>query len=181
MSSMAHAHYAAGILPYTWSEEMRATLFLVGRDVRDGGWSDFGGKVERCDRGEPAATAAREAFEETHGLLMSQEAFKSRIHTSTLLKSRTANNYDYSCYLVEVPFLPYIRPAFAKTLAFLRSRNLGQVFIEKNELMWMTHAMLMRVQKRAVFEFTLNAHRLVLERLAACTSPDEWEEALRGS
>ena len=41
-------HYAAGILPMTW--HAGEALFLVGKDLRDDTFSDFGGKCERCDK-----------------------------------------------------------------------------------------------------------------------------------
>ena len=38
--STPQVHYAAGILPITWFED--TALFLVGKDLRDETYSDFG-------------------------------------------------------------------------------------------------------------------------------------------
>ena len=56
--STQQRHYAAGILPITWCGS--TALFLVGKDVRDDSFSDFGGRVERVDENSPVSTAVRE-------------------------------------------------------------------------------------------------------------------------
>ena len=166
-------HFAAGILPITWHEGV--PLLLVGKDIRDNqSWSDFGGKAERIDRNDPIACAVREFYEETYGAVMCQKAMRLRMHsdTSILLRSHTQNGYPYFCYVVEVPFMPHLRNAFGKTLAFLRSKNL-RMYIEKTDVQWTTWAMLQELLKRQVFANTLETHRPFFETLERST-PDEW-------
>ena len=167
-------HFAAGILPITYHEGK--VLFLVGRDVRDNTWSDFGGKCERIDRNDPVQTAARECYEETYGALLSQKALQHRIEAgSMMLLSHTQNNYPYYCYVCEVPYIPGLRNAFLKTLAFLRSKNL-RLYIEKTDILYVTWDMLMSapMPKRHVFNTTIHTHKDILSKFAT-SLPTEWD------
>ena len=56
--------YSAGILPYSFYNGV--TYFLVGKDAREDGWSDFGGKCEVIDESKAIMTACREFYEETN-------------------------------------------------------------------------------------------------------------------
>jgi hypothetical protein len=166
-------HFAAGILPVTYHHGK--VLFLVGKDVRDNTWSDFGGKCERIDRNDPIQTAVRECYEETYGALLSQKALLQQVHTkSMLLLSHTQNNYPYYCYVCEVPYVPHLRNAFTKTLAFLTSKSL-RVYIEKTDIMYVTWDALMSstFPKRRVFEATLAVHKHKLSKIA-CLTPEKW-------
>lgn len=167
-------HYAAGILPVTWHEGQ--ILFLVGQDVRDRSWSDFGGKCERPDRGDPFNTACREFYEETYGCVIDHRALRARLcaANSLVLRSRTQNNHPYFMFVVQVPYQPHLRNAFRKTLDFLRHKNLCKVFVEKTDVMWVSWAMLTSpdLVKRPVFKNTVDAHAGVLARLASRS--DSW-------
>jgi hypothetical protein len=172
-------HFAAGILPITYHEGK--VLFLIGRDVRDNTWSDFGGKCERIDRNDPAQTASRECYEETYGMLLSQKALQHRIEAgSVMLLSHTQNNYPYYCYVCEIPYIPSLRNAFTKTLAFLRSKNL-RLYIEKTDIMYVTWDMLNSdaIPKRRVFETTLTMHTDILSKFSS-SAPEQWN-AIRNS
>lgn len=59
---------SAGILPISRNEH-GDVVFLLGKDSRDGVFSDFGGKAEVIDNGDPVNTATREFYEETLGCL----------------------------------------------------------------------------------------------------------------
>ena len=168
--------YAAGVLPITWHEGQ--PLFLVGKDTRDdyGGYSDFGGKGERVDRGCALATACREMEEESLGLLCSARTLRQRVqpHNSLLLASKTAHNHDYYCFLVQVPFMPHLRIYFAKAVDFLRNKGLARTLVEKTDVRWVTWDALMSPEfpKRAVFAKTLEKHRALLERVVS--DPAAW-------
>ena len=163
-------HFAAGILPVTWH---RGTcLFLVGKDVRDQCWSDFGGKCERVDKGDPLNTATREFYEETYGVLVDAHALRRRLAPGVnclLLRSRTQNGHPYHMYVVEVPYLPHVRNAFHKALGFLRHKNLHKLFVEKTDVQWLTWPELRAAAliKRPVFACTVDHHAAMLERLAS--------------
>lgn len=159
-------HYAAGILPVTWHDGR--ALFLVGQDVRDRCWSDFGGKVERVDKNDPLNTATRELWEETYGLIADARALRMRLGTGNCLalKSRTQNNHPYWMYVVEVPYMPHLRNVFRKVVAFLRHKNLGKVLVEKVDCQWVTwEALRDGLVKRPVFAHTLDANEAVLRRV----------------
>ena len=159
-------HYAAGILPITWHGS--TALFLVGKDLRDESYSDFGGRVERVDENSPVSTAVREWYEETLGVVLTAKALRTRMHPSNCLclRSRTQNGHPYYMYVVEVPFAPHLRNAFHKTLNFLKYRNLHKVYVEKTDVRWVTlQTMLDDLPKRAVFASTVKQHRDLLEKI----------------
>lgn len=167
-------HYAAGIMPITWHEG--SLLFLVGRDIRDALWSDFGGKYERVDKCDPMNTAAREFYEETYGCLVDARALRQRMHPCNclLLRSRTQNGHPYFMFVVEMPYMPHLRSCFHKTLNFLRSKNLQKLYVEKTDVQWVTWPTLKSagLPKRPVFDATIAAHEATLNRLAAGESWD---------
>lgn len=162
-------HYAAGILPVTW--DAGQLLFLVGQDVRDRSWSDFGGKCERIDKNDPLNTACREFYEETYGCVVDHRALRARLGPTNCLalRSRTQNNHPYWMYVVEVPYQPHLRNVFHKTLAFLRHKGLCKLYVEKTDMKWVSWPMLVgsELVKRPVFKATLEAHATTLARLAA--------------
>lgn len=168
-------HYAAGILPITWHDG--ELLFLVGQDVRDRSWSDFGGKCERVDRNDPLNTACREFYEETYGCLLDQRALRAHLSPANCLalKSRTQNSHPYWMFVVEVPYQPHLRNVFHKCLEFLRHKNLCKLYVEKTDICWVSWAMLTSddLVKRSVFKSTLDVHASTLERLA-CGGRQGW-------
>lgn len=166
MPSLSHRHYAAGILPITWCGD--TALFLVGKDLRDDSFSDFGGRVERVDENSPMSTAVREWYEETLGVCLTAKALRSRMqpHNSLCLRSRTQNGHPYFMYIAEVPFAPHLRNSFHKTLNFLKYRNLHKVYVEKTDVRWVTlDTLLGDLPKRAVFASTVRQHRDILEKV----------------
>jgi 8-oxo-dGTP pyrophosphatase MutT (NUDIX family) len=179
MAQQRPEHYAAGILPVTWHEG--ELLFLVGQDVRDRSWSDFGGKCERVDRGDPLATACREFYEETYGCVADHRALRSRLCAANCiaLRSRTQNDHPYWMFVAQMPYQPHLRNAFQKALAFLRHRTApggggpGQKwksFVEKIDVQWVSWDTLRTgagLPRRPVFQATLQAHEATLARLAA--------------
>ena len=159
--------YAAGVLPVSRLDGK--VVFLVGLDARDRTWSDFGGKCERIDRGDAAATAAREFYEETCGCVISQLAMRRRLGhgTSVALRGNTQNGHPYWMYVAEVPFQPHLRNAFHKVVEFLRGKLSCRAFVEKIDVQWVTWDQLRVVPKRPVFEATIRTHARVLERISA--------------
>ena len=166
-------HYAAGVLPITWHDGQ--LLFLVGKDMREG-YSDFGGKCERIDRGSPAHTAAREFYEETYGSVVSAKALLQHMTLpgrSLLLKSSTQNGYDYYMYVAEIPYIPHLRNSFRKQLRFLQSINMQRAYVEKTDVQYCTWEMLQTMAKRQVFANTIALHHSTMEALARST-PTTW-------
>ena len=149
---------AAGVLPITWINGRM--FFLVGQDVSLT-WSDFAGKREKIDK-DLVHTAAREFFEETYGVVFDPRIMRSRIqHASIELHGRTQNNHMYVCYLSEVPFLPFLRDAFARHLSFMRQKNIHRMHLEKLDIMFVSIDELFddRLMKRQVFKDTITRHK----------------------
>lgn len=165
-------YYAAGIMPVTRVDGQ--VLFLVGRELRDSTFADFGGKCERSDRNDPLTTAVREFVEETYGCVAEYRTMRARLGPSTclVLRSHTQNCNTYYMYLVEVPYSRQLRNAFHKTLAFLRSKNL-KMLVEKTDLRWVTLETLLSPSfpKRSVFANTISMHRKVLEDIVRRNVP----------
>jgi len=160
--------YAAGVLPIAWIHGRMAVL--VGRDVRAGTWSDFGGKCEKIDR-DVASTAAREFWEETCGVLMDLRTARSRVTPGqcVVFRGATQNRHPYWEFVIEVPFVPHIRDAFARFVSFLKHRNVHRAYVEKTDIMYVDLETLLSdaFPKRGVFAATLALHRDALLRIAA--------------
>ena len=167
LSGTPGQRYAAGILPVCW--HAGSVLFLVGRDVRDGTWSDFGGKSERFDRGDPITTACREFYEESLGCLYDNKQMRARLtaKTAVLARSSTQNMHRYSMYVTEIPYSPGVSRIVESTVAFLRSKNLHRALVEKLEVRWVTLAELREMPKRMVFSRTIDLHAGLLDSIAA--------------
>lgn len=162
-------HYAAGILPITWVDG--TLFFLIGKELRDGAFADFGGKCERGDRNDPLTTAVREFVEETYGMVVEFRSLRQRLNPSNclMLKSTTQNGNPYYMYLVEIAYMPHLRNTFHKALAFLRHKNLHKMFVEKTDVKWVTLDALFSsdVLKRSVFAHTIDQHQHTLRSVAS--------------
>ena len=89
------------------------------------------------------------------------------------LKSSTQNGYEYHMYIVEVPYIPWLRSSFLKVVRFLQTINVSRVYCEKLDIQYVTWDMLRSLQKRPVFENTLNMHHETFEALSRST-PETW-------
>lgn len=167
--------YAAGILPIAWING--EAYFLLGKDARDGTWSDFAGRSETSDQ-DIAATAAREFWEETHGLVVSEpRVMRARLPgNSVVLESRTQNGLPFWCYVVEVPWLPWLRNTFLKTVYFLKkNRAAPRVYVEKLDVCYFRWDELGALPKRGVFRATIDQHRETLETIVRA-GPENWRK-----
>lgn len=182
-------HYAAGILPITWYQD--TALLLVGRDLRDDTYSDFGGKCEKVDKNDAINTSIREFFEETLGMVLPAKALRMRMqpHNCLCLRSKTQNGHPYFMYVVEVAYMPHLRNAFQKALNFLKYRNLHKMYVEKTDVRWVTWKTLCEdLPKRAVFASTIEQHGALLERVVQkeeswsdlCAECAHYHEAVHG-
>ena len=164
--------YSAGILPIAFKNGTDPPLFLVGKDTRCGGYSDFGGKSERQDRKNglrsPQFTACREAFEESYGTLGSIRQLLARMRHSTdyiTLRSTTINQMPYFMFLVEIPHDPSLPTAFNNALHFIQQTNMQKVYVEKVDIKYVTYDELMTLQKRPGFEKTIASYPAFFEAL----------------
>ena len=163
--------YAAGVLPVAFKDDV--THFLLGTDIRNSGAADFGGKAERrLDKGQIQNTAAREFFEETLGLSISNDQMVQRLLDPSrhiALRGRTQNGNLYVMYVTEVPFVPEITSNFRRLSSFLRFKGVHKSLVEKTGVEWLTIDELKAAQKRAVFERTFTDNEVVLEKIGRMT------------
>lgn len=157
---------SAGILPFS-RNETGEIVFLIGRDIRDLTFSDFGGKIETVDRGDLVNTAAREFYEEILGILCnSPYDIRKRVRElSMCLLGSTKNQHMYKMFVMEVPFFHDLPCRFKKVMNFMKYKNIGNNYIEKTELMWCTFDELLRIPKRQVFTNTINSNIHSLKRI----------------
>jgi hypothetical protein len=129
--------YSAGILPIAiYKGEL---LVLLGRDRCDGQWSDFGGRSEAEDRGDPKATAQREMYEETMGAILDIDAIGARLQCNKchmLIESRTMGGQVYFMYVMGVPFFNNYGAVFNKISRFARYIDAKRKYLEKMEICW---------------------------------------------
>ena len=165
-------YYAAGVLPITWVDG--TLLILVGKELRDGTFADFGGKCERSDRNDPLTTAVREFVEETYGMVTDFRTLRLRLCPSNclMLKSSTQNSNAYYMYLTEIPYSPHLRNIFHKALSFLKMKNL-KILVEKTDVRWVTLDTLLSpsFSKRSVFAHTIELHKDALLNIAKRGEP----------
>jgi hypothetical protein len=153
---MNHEAYAAGILPYTFYNGK--VYLLLGKDVRDNFWSDFGGKSEIVDDNRPLQTAMREFYEETCGIIMDLKSLKNRMGSTTApFQSVTQNGKKYFMYWVEIPYNSTYRAIYRRLLGYMRHIKMYKKRIEKTDIKWISAENVMRcetIQLRPVFRAT---------------------------
>ena len=140
--------YSAGILPY--AVDNGKIYYLLGRDWRDYGWSDFGGKYESGDLCVKY-TACREFYEETMGCVYTFDTLYDILQNPancTEIKSMTLSGYPYYMYLIQIPYLNY-KTIFFKILSFTKYINRGMsrhsMFFEKNSVQWFDSSFMKRM------------------------------------
>ncbi|AGO85784.1 hypothetical protein psal_cds_1378 [Pandoravirus salinus] len=103
-----------------------AAVVLLGQERyepgwRDGGrWSDFGGGVEPAADRDEVAAAAREAYEETMGMLGSRDDIETALRDAAadgrLVEARSPKGAVV--FLWEVPYDPMLPTQFARVYAY---------------------------------------------------------------
>nr|UDO46941.1 NUDIX hydrolase domain-like motif-containing protein [Pandoravirus massiliensis] len=116
----------AGVLPWARVPGTGEVVVLLGQERfepgwRDGGrWSDFGGGTEPDVDRDPIEAAAREAYEETMGMLGSraevETALRAAAQAGRLHRARSPKGA--SVFLWEVPYDPMLPIQFARVRAY---------------------------------------------------------------
>ena len=167
--------YASGVLPISFVNGK--CVFLLGEDLKSG-FSDLGGKAERYDTSS-AECAAREFYEETLGQSIGNKQMLQRLQSrAILLEGRTANQYKYIMFVTEIPFDASLSKYFKRAIAFLKSRGLAKMHVEKKTLRWFTLQEMLEAPKRKVFENTLLQNMETITEIGQCT-PSSWNEMCR--
>ena len=132
---------SAGILPISRNEH-GDVVFLLGKDSRDGVFSDFGGKAETIDNGDPVNTATREFYEESVGVVMDISSMLTRLqHRKNYIKvkGKTLSGSPYYMYVVKIPYKETYKETFDNTLGFIRYSNVfDKKYLEKIDLQWVS-------------------------------------------
>ena len=152
--------YSAGIIPYTIRDNQ--IYYLLGRDWRDEGWSDFGGKCEEDDKNKPKSTAIREFYEETMGSVLTYKTLMNEIHNiKEYITSTTLNGSPYYMYFLYIEDIDYII-YFDKIYNFIKfiKGNDSSKYLEKCEIKWVPSSELKRannseIKFRNIFKKTL--------------------------
>ena len=111
------------------------------------------------------------------GCLTDARVMRSRLVPGGCIpvKARTQNAHPYHCFIVEIPWTPHLRAAFARQLSFLRQVRQAptRVYIEKTDVVFLTWQELdsSAVPKRGVFHATLNQHRETFESIVRSGAP----------
>lgn len=157
-TSMNDGIFGAGICPITfYNGEMY--LFL-GKDKMDNTFSDFGGRCELEDKGNSLNTAMREFYEETCGIIMDMKSLKNRMSNKdnyTTVYSKTQKGYNYYMYILQIPYNPSYRAIYRKLTYYMKWKKLYKVMMEKNDVVFVSLASLVKNEKlmlRKVFENT---------------------------
>ena len=162
--------YSAGCLPFNVINGR--LYFLLGRDRSDGTWSDFGGRAEDYDV-DIKATAEREFYEETVGVIMDVDALRKRLKDPDchkMLESKTLGGSKYYTFLIHCPYQTWYPSVFQRTLRLLRYMKANKRFLEKTEVAWFLADEifesvdgLSKLNLRGVFANTISLHRSVLK------------------
>lgn len=124
------ARKAAYVLPV--SENKNERFVLLGRELRDGKYSGFGGGLE--NRETPKQAAAREAWEESMGFLGNKSFIRSE-----LVRLGHIDTSQHTYYTMLIPYdalLPsYYRQAYM-FMANCGSRRVSDHCAEKSCMAW---------------------------------------------
>ena len=125
-----------GILPV--ARYQGTLLFLFGREVGDGKWSDFGGGKEH--RESPFQTAIREGAEELNGFLGSEAQLTKAVKKDGVLR---IDQHGFSTFLFEVDYDQNLPLYFKNNSRFIKKHlshliNRRNGLFEKSEIDWFT-------------------------------------------
>ena len=129
----------AGIIPF--SKVNNQLLFLLGKDIAHGKWSDFGGKSEKGET--HLETAAREGYEELNGFLGSKETLEKQLVKNRYPILKT-DDMRHSCYMMEINYSEQLPMYMNNNIDFIHKNaptipdNYANGLYEKSIIKWFT-------------------------------------------
>lgn len=138
MNNLNNEVYSAGILPYAIYE--KHIYFLLGRDY-DQKWSDFGGRIEPNDKGNPETTAIREFNEESIGSIIEYDYLKRIMKLKKFNKiiGKTNSGHNYYMYMIRIPYNDVYKVKFQSTKKFINTIPfLDKKYKEKSDIRWVS-------------------------------------------
>ena len=124
----------AGILPFCYNPKNNKIYYLLGRESHTHPtaaklYSDFGGAKEENER--KISTAAREGYEETQGILGSENFIKSHISKLTKNMVLSTRHNTYTTYLYKINYIPDLPQIMNRLFNFMK-RNLSNAVNDTN-------------------------------------------------
>ena len=158
----------AGILPFSIDASGVLRVLLAkehfGREANM--WSGFAGRMERHEY-DPAATAAREAHEESRGLLGTRAQLQELIESMCVRVNVSRGVH----FLLPFQYISYLPAMFAGVAAACASADRratvrDSVYLEKSEVRWFTFDELADLPLRSGFQDDIEVlrHALVAGR-----------------
>lgn len=132
--------YSAGILLF---KIVSGRVFvLLGCDSKYKCWSDFGGKCEWIDGGDPYRTATREFYEETSGVISSEHVIYTSLKTHGMcIECKSYHNNDYHMFLLCEKYIRVTEDYCIDfknqqlLLSYTKHRDMSR-YKEKNNIRW---------------------------------------------
>jgi len=139
----------AGILPFCYNPKDNKLYYLLSRESHTHPkaakqFSDFGGSKERNE--SKISTAAREGYEETHGMLGAEKTIKnhiSKLPPSMVLKTKYNT---YSTFLYQIKYNEEIALIMNRLYHFMK-KNLPDVVDEQNGYFEKDHHILVTLEE----------------------------------
>lgn len=158
----------AGVLPYTVTPN-GTVMLLLGREGDD--WSGFSGGIDSSE--DVREGAAREAYEESAGILGREIDIRNAISTSEQFTVEYSARLITHYFLMEVPPITILPRIFQGVISMIRDANCRdeERFTEKVQLAWVTLDQLIESLARNTITFyepfipTILAVRDVLQRI----------------
>lgn len=128
----------AGILPVAINNN--TMYFLLGQEVYDGCWSDFGGKPNSKTE-TIFNTAIREGYEELNGFLGTKTEMIKLVQNN-LIKKLSKNDNTYHSYLFQIEYNYLLPNYFYNNHKFIKQNFPEELkkngFFEKKNIKWFT-------------------------------------------
>lgn len=125
----------AGIVPIAISNN--TIYFLLGQEVFDKKWSDFGGSSNKSE--SIFETAVREGYEELNGFLGSKQKLKETIKNNYISKISKSDN-TYHSYLFKIPYDSLLPQYFNNHHKFIQTNFPEKIdkkgYYEKCNIRW---------------------------------------------
>lgn len=160
--------YAAGVLPVCYIDG--DIFFLLSRDSRDMLWSDFGGRSEPVDRGDPYRTALREFDEESLGCICPPIVMHRRMRDAGCIVHPSTKWLTYTMFIVPVPYMPWLRSTFLNSSGFIRrhSTSFHRSVLEKCDIQYVSVHDVFSLALKDHFACTLRTYWAIIMSTCQC-------------
>jgi len=159
----------SGILPFCYNEENNTFYYLLGRESHThpkaaNQYSDFGGSKENNE--SKVLTAAREGYEETHGIFGNEKEINTRISKLPQSMVLSTRYNTYSTYLYKINYNKDLPKMMNKLFAFMK-KNLTSVVNETNGYFEKDHHILVTLDqlKKKYYSSLRSFYRQIIDQI----------------